>query len=77
MVRPAGPVSNALVNAAEQRGLRLAGGPRFGTGHAFADRLRLPYIQPIEIQRRAVEILTQVVNTLPQADPGSAARLVV
>lgn len=72
------PVSNALVNAAEQRGLRLAAGPRFGTGHAFADRLRLPYTQPIEIQRRAVEILTQVVNTLPQADPGSvAARLVV
>jgi hypothetical protein len=72
------PVSNALVDAAEQRGLRLAAGPRFGTGHAFADRLRLPYTQPIEILRRGVEILTQVVTTLPQVDPGSvAARLVV
>jgi DNA-binding transcriptional MocR family regulator len=72
------PVSNALVNAAEQRGLRLAAGPRFGSGHAFADRLRLPYTQAIEILQRAVEILAQVANTLPQADPGSvAARLVV
>jgi DNA-binding transcriptional MocR family regulator len=72
------PVSNALVNAAEQRGLRLAAGPRFGSGHAFADRLRLPYTQPIEVLQRAVGILTQVANTLPQAAPGSvAARLVV
>ncbi len=72
------PVSHALVNAAERRGLRLAAGSRFGTGHAFADRLRLPYTQPIEILRRAVEILTEVADTLPQADPGSAAsRLVV
>jgi DNA-binding transcriptional MocR family regulator len=72
------PVSNALVNAAEQGGLRLAAGPRFGSGHAFADRLRLPYTQPIEVLQRAVEILAQIANTLPQADPGSvAARLVV
>jgi DNA-binding transcriptional MocR family regulator len=72
------PVSNALVNAAEQRGLRLAAGPRFGSGHAFADRLRLPYTQPIEVLQRAVKILTEVANTLPQADPGTvAARLVV
>jgi DNA-binding transcriptional MocR family regulator len=72
------PVSNALVDAAQRRGLRLAPGPRFGTGHAFADRLRLPYTQPIDVLRRAVEILAEVVDTLPAIDPGSApSRLVV
>ena len=72
------PVSNALVDAAEQRGLRLAAGPRFGTGHAFADRLRLPYTQPVDILRRAVEILAEVADGLPETDPGPArARLVV
>ncbi|HEX2298349.1 MAG TPA: PLP-dependent aminotransferase family protein, partial [Pseudonocardiaceae bacterium] len=48
------PRANALVDAAQQRGLRLAAGPRFGTGHAFADRLRLPYTQPVDVLRRAV-----------------------
>jgi DNA-binding transcriptional MocR family regulator len=72
------PVSNALVDAAERRGLRLAAGPRFGTGHAFADRLRLPYTQPIHILRRAVTILAQVAEVLPPDAPGSApSRLVV
>ncbi len=72
------PVSNALVDAAQRRGLWLAAGPRFGTGHAFADRLRLPYTQPIDVLRRAVEILAEVVDTLPEADPGSApSRLVL
>ncbi|MGH3765779.1 MAG: PLP-dependent aminotransferase family protein [Pseudonocardiaceae bacterium] len=71
------PVSNALVDAAERRGLRLAAGPRFGTGHAFADRLRLPYIQPIDVLRRAVGILTQVADTLSHADPGSATSCLV
>ncbi|PZS23661.1 MAG: PLP-dependent aminotransferase family protein [Pseudonocardiales bacterium] len=72
------PVSNALVDAAQRRGLLLAAGPRFGTGHAFADRLRLPYTQPIDVLRRAVEILAEVVDILPAIDPGSApSRLVV
>jgi DNA-binding transcriptional MocR family regulator len=73
-----GPVSNALVDAAQRRGLRLAAGPRFGTGHAFADRLRLPYTQPIDVLRRAVAILAEVADSLPATDPGSApSRLVV
>lgn len=72
------PVSNALVDAAQRRGLLLATGPRFGTGHAFADRLRLPYTQPIDVLQRAVEILAEAAATLPATDPGSApSRLVV
>ncbi|MGB9279400.1 MAG: PLP-dependent aminotransferase family protein, partial [Pseudonocardiaceae bacterium] len=73
-----GPVSHALVNAAQRRGLRLAAGLRFGTGHAFADRLRLPFTQPIDVLRRAVEILAEISGTLAPTDPGAApSRLVV
>jgi DNA-binding transcriptional MocR family regulator len=49
--------STALVAVAERHGLRLAAGPRFGTGHAFDDRLRLPFTHPPEVLRRAVDRL--------------------
>jgi DNA-binding transcriptional MocR family regulator len=49
--------STSLVAAAERHGLRLAAGPRFGTGHAFDDRLRLPFTHPPEVLRRAVDRL--------------------
>ena len=62
------PVSNALVAIAGLRGLHLAPGPRFGTGYAFADRLRLPYTYPVGTLRRAVEILAEVDANLPSAD---------
>lgn len=58
--------SSALVSAAAERGLLLAAGPRFGTGHAFDDRLRLPYTQPPEVLRRAVELLADVARDLPR-----------
>ena len=45
------------VAVAERHGLRLAAGPRFGTGHAFDDRLRLPFTHPPEVLRRAVDRL--------------------
>jgi DNA-binding transcriptional MocR family regulator len=51
------PRSSAIVVEAERRGLRLAAGPLFGTGHALDDRLRLPYTQPGEVLRRAVAVL--------------------
>ena len=51
--------SRALVTAAERYGLRLAPGPLFGTGHAFDDRLRLPYTQPPDVLRRAVDLLAR------------------
>ena len=56
--------SSALVTAAEQAGLALAAGPRFGTGHAFEDRLRLPYTQPVAVLERAVGLLAEVVADL-------------
>ncbi|MGH4023184.1 MAG: aminotransferase class I/II-fold pyridoxal phosphate-dependent enzyme, partial [Pseudonocardiaceae bacterium] len=72
------PWANGLVDAAQQRGLRLAAGPRFGTGHAFADRLRLPYTQPVEVLHRAVDILADITDTLPRTAPDpSPTRLVL
>lgn len=37
------PLSSALVDAAGRQGVQLAAGPRFGTGGAFENHLRLPY----------------------------------
>ena len=58
--------SSALVSVAAERGLLLAAGPRFGTGHAFDDRLRLPYTQLPEVLTRAVELLADVARDLPR-----------
>lgn len=57
--------SSRLSAAALSRGLRLAPGPRFGAGHAFDDRLRLPYTQPVETLDRAVDLLAEIVADLP------------
>jgi DNA-binding transcriptional MocR family regulator len=59
--------SSALVSAAEVRGLLLAAGPRFGTGHAFENRLRLPYTQPADVLETGVTMLAAVSDELPAA----------
>ena len=51
--------SRALMSAAERYGLRLAPGPLFGTGHAFDDRLRLPFTQPMDVLQKAVGLLAR------------------
>jgi DNA-binding transcriptional MocR family regulator len=51
--------SHALVAASERHGVHLAAGPRFGTGHALDDRLRLPYTQPPDVLRTAVGLLAR------------------
>jgi DNA-binding transcriptional MocR family regulator len=61
--------SSVLAAVAERHGLRLAAGPRFGTGHAFEDRLRLPFTQPPDVLRRAVDLLAAA-----DADATGAAR---
>lgn len=61
--------SSALAATAQARGLLLAPGPRFSTGHAFDDRLRLPYAQPADVLERAVRLLVEVVT----ASDGRAA----
>jgi DNA-binding transcriptional MocR family regulator len=72
------PISSHLVVAAEKRGLRLAAGPRFdsapgfGDGAGFEDRLRLPYTQPVDVLRRAVDVLADVADTVTGEDQASA-----
>jgi DNA-binding transcriptional MocR family regulator len=72
--------STSLVAVAGRHGLRLAAGPRFGTGHAFDDRLRLPFTHPPEVLRRAVDRLTdadaEATGDPPAADHGRAAAIV-
>ena len=74
------PRSRAVVAAAERRGLRLAPGPLFGTGHALDDRLRLPYTQPPEVLRRAVALLARAdaesAGAAPPADDGDERAVV-
>ncbi len=64
--------SSQLCAAAEPRGLRLAAGPRFGAGHAFDDRLRLPYTQPVDVLERAVDLLAGIVEEMP-SDAGAVS----
>ena len=71
------PSSSALVAAAESRGLLLAAGPRFGTGHAFEDRLRVPYTQPVEVIERAVVLLAEAAAELPAGHAVTRDRQVV
>ncbi len=67
--------SRALVTAAEGHGLRLAPGPLFGTGHAFDDRLRLPYTHPPELLRKAVALLARADADVEHgARPGDGGR---
>jgi len=56
------PISTAVTEAAEPRGLLLAPGPLFGTGRAFEDRLRLPYTLPPDRLEAAVSLLAAVVS---------------
>ncbi len=72
-----GPWSSALVTAAEGAGLALAAGPRFGTGHAFEDRLRLPFTQPVPVLERAVGLLAQVAADLSSVRPAVPPHAVV
>ncbi|QNG19392.1 PLP-dependent aminotransferase family protein [Rhodococcus triatomae] len=69
---PAGTSSTELVASAADRGLRLAPGPRFGTGHLFDDHQRLPYTRPVPELLAAVRILASVAT----AAPTSAVRAV-
>ena len=54
-----GAYSTALTAAAGRYGLRLAAGPRFGLGHAFEDRLRLPFACPPDLLRSGVALLAR------------------
>ena len=76
---PAGLSSAALTAAAAPRGLLLAEGRAFGTGHAFDDHLRLPFTRPAVELRAAVDVLADLAETLGgrARHPAVPARTVV
>lgn len=61
--------SSAVAAAAAPRGLLLAEGDAFGTGHAFDDRLRMPFTLPPRELRTAVATIEEVVAEL-RSSPG-------
>jgi DNA-binding transcriptional MocR family regulator len=74
--------SSALAAVAERHGLRLAAGPRFGTGTAHDDRLRLPYVHEPEVLDAAAGRLAAAYAQVTDAAParpaaGAALDLVV
>ncbi|MBP2370703.1 MocR-like transcription factor YczR [Pseudonocardia parietis] len=70
------PLSTALAAVGPRHGLGLAPGPRFGAGHAFDDRLRIPFIHPEPVLTEAVRRLRRAVDDVagcaPPADPARA-----
>ncbi len=56
---PPGISSTLVVDAAQPLGLRLATGSRFGAGHAFDDRLRLPFVAAPDALERGVGLLAR------------------
>ena len=72
-----GRSSTALVGAAAEHGVLLAPGPRFGTGAAFDDRLRLPFTQPEEVLVPAVESLARAAAEVPHRPAGDPGRALV
>lgn len=67
------PLSSALAAAAPRHGLTLAPGPRFGSGHAFDDRLRIPFTHPEPVLAEAVTRLRRTLDdvTGPHAPTGT------
>jgi DNA-binding transcriptional MocR family regulator len=76
---PPGLSSAALTAAAAPRGLLLAEGRAFGTGHAFDDHLRLPFTRPAPQLRAAVELLASLAETVRDGSgrPAVAAGTIV
>ena len=66
------PRSTALTLHAQPLGLLLAAGPRFGTGAAFEDRLRLPYTAAPDVLRRAVGLLARADAAAGEGAPSPA-----
>jgi DNA-binding transcriptional MocR family regulator len=58
------PLSSRLAVAAEQHGLHLAAGPRFGVDAAFERFLRIPYTLPDERLDLAVQRLTAAYHSI-------------
>ncbi len=64
------PQSSALVESAARHGVRVAAGPRFGTGGAFEGFLRLPYTQAPDVLDDAVARLAAAWRALESRGAG-------
>lgn len=63
------PGSTALAALAHAQGVRIAPGPTFGVDGTFDDRLRVPFAQPEDALRRAVDGLAAAWAALGGAEP--------
>lgn len=63
------PVSTALAALAHGHGVRIAPGPAFGVDGTFDDHLRVPFSQPVDALRRAVDGLAAAWAALGGAAP--------
>jgi DNA-binding transcriptional MocR family regulator len=68
------PVSSALARAAEDRGVRLAPGPRFGVEGTMERFLRLPFARSVEQLREVVDRLAAARADLSLPGRARAAR---
>jgi DNA-binding transcriptional MocR family regulator len=62
-----GPISSALARAAEDVGVRLAPGPRFGLDGTLERFIRLPFALPADDLREAVRRIASVRHDLDRA----------
>ena len=62
-----GPISSALARAAEDVGVRLAPGPRFGLDGTLERFLRLPFTLPADTLTEAIRRIASVRHDLDRA----------
>jgi DNA-binding transcriptional MocR family regulator len=62
-----GPVSTALAGAAARLGVRIVPGPLFGVDGLLEDYVRLPYVQPPDVLRDAIERLARAYRSVETA----------
>lgn len=71
------PVSTALAAGAEQHGLRLAAGPRFGLDGTLERYLRIPFVLPPEDLQEAVRRLAALRSDITSAAPRNVRSAIV
>ncbi|MFE9744634.1 PLP-dependent aminotransferase family protein [Saccharothrix saharensis] len=72
-----GPVSTRIAVVAQNHGIRLAPGSRFGVHGGFERWLRLPFVQPPEVLRDAVRRLGLVAASVAGPEVSADAELTV
>lgn len=67
------PGSSRLAAEAERRGVRIAAGPRFGTGGTLERFIRLPFTLPEDAMTAAIDLLADAWGDLKPSKPADAA----